>query len=93
MARPDRWSEIYPSAHRVRHLAAPRPEVSRGSRFSWITHAAPVATTVNQYEPYERLAWSGTGSGGRGHHAGLLLRGMRDDHQFGQTHTPSSLIS
>lgn len=69
---PDRWSEIYPNAHRVRHLAGPWPEISLGSRFSWITLGAPVTTTVTECEPCERLAWSGTGPGARGHHAWLL---------------------
>lgn len=33
IVRADRWSEIYPNAHRVRHLAGPWPEISLGSRF------------------------------------------------------------
>lgn len=61
-------------AQRVRHLARPWPELRLGSRFSWITLAAPVTTTVDEYEPFERLAWSGTGPGARGHHAWLLRR-------------------
>ena len=72
IARPDRWREIYPSAHRIRHLTGSWPELSLGSRFSWITLGAPVTTTVDEYEPYERLACSGTGPGARGHHAWLL---------------------
>jgi hypothetical protein len=32
-----------------------------------------VITKVTEFEPYERLAWTGSGRGSRGHHAWILL--------------------
>lgn len=48
MVRPDRWREIYPSAHCIRHLTGPWPELAS---VSWITLGASVTTTVNEYQP------------------------------------------
>ncbi len=77
LARPDRWGEIYPNAWRIRHREGPWPQVALGSSFSWITFGAPVTTTITEYEPFERLAWTGSGLGARGHHAWILS--ARDD--------------
>jgi hypothetical protein len=65
-------ARIYSNAHRVHHLEDPWPGLGLGSCFSRVTFGAPIITTVTEYEPYERLAWTGTGRGARGHHAWLL---------------------
>lgn len=97
LIRPDRWNAYYANARRVRHLAGPWPEVATGSRFSWITFGAPVTTEITEMEPYERLAWTGSGLGSRGHHAWLLtarLDGRTDIHtEETQRGTVSSLLS
>ncbi len=72
LVRPDTWRTFYVNARRVRPQAGPWPQVTLGSRFSWITFGAPVTTTITEFEPFERLAWTGTGLGSAGHHAWLL---------------------
>jgi uncharacterized protein YndB with AHSA1/START domain len=72
LVRPDRWREYYRNALRIRHLAGAWPEVGLGSSFSWITFGVAVKTEITEYEPFERLAWTGSGLGSRGHHAWLL---------------------
>jgi uncharacterized protein YndB with AHSA1/START domain len=74
LVRPDLWHANYSNAHDVRHIAGPWPQIGPGSRFSWITFRAPVTTEVTEFQPYQRLAWTGTGRhGARGHHAWILM--------------------
>jgi Polyketide cyclase / dehydrase and lipid transport len=72
LTRPDQWHRFYSNAKRVRHKAGPWPQLGLGSRFSWITFGAPVTTEVTEFEPGERLAWSGSGMGATAHHAWVL---------------------
>ncbi|MGL4742837.1 MAG: hypothetical protein ACRCZD_01235, partial [Phycicoccus sp.] len=44
LVRPDRWSTYYGNARRVRHRSGTWPEVTLGTRFSWVTFGAPVTT-------------------------------------------------
>lgn len=72
LVRPDHWNEIYPNASHLRSLQGPWPKITLGSQFSWRTLGTRVTTTVTEHEAYERLAWTGTGTGARVHHAWLL---------------------
>ncbi|QNR39528.2 SRPBCC domain-containing protein [Mycobacterium avium] len=72
LVRPDRWHDYYSNAKRMRTRGGPWPGVELGSRFSWVTFGAPVTTEITEYEPQERLAWTGSGLGSRGHHAWVL---------------------
>jgi hypothetical protein len=72
LTRPEQWSRFYSNARRVRHRAGPWPELGPGSRFSWITFGALVTTEITEFEPFERLAWTGSGLGASAHHAWLL---------------------
>jgi polyketide cyclase/dehydrase/lipid transport protein len=74
---PTAWNDYYSNARDVRHLGGSWPRIELGSRFSWVTFGARVTTEVTEYEPFERLAWTGKGRGARGHHAWLLT--PRDD--------------
>lgn len=72
LVRPDRWHRYYRNAYRMRHLAGAWPRIEMGSRFSWITFGVPVTTEVTELVAAERLAWTGTGLGSRGHHGWVL---------------------
>lgn len=72
LVRPDVWQSYYSNVRNVRPLAGPWPQINLGSRFSWVTFGVPVVTEVTEFEPYKRLAWTGTGRGSSGHHAWLL---------------------
>ena len=72
LVRPDLWRAFYRNAWRVRHDTGPWPALGPGSRFRWVTFGAPVTTTVTEFAPPHRLAWTGTGLGSAGHHAWLL---------------------
>ncbi|MGL5864010.1 MAG: SRPBCC domain-containing protein [Phycicoccus sp.] len=74
LVRPDRWSTYYGNARRVRHRSGTWPEVTLGTRFSWVTFGAPVTTEVTDLERPSRLGWTGTGLGARGHHLWVLER-------------------
>jgi uncharacterized protein YndB with AHSA1/START domain len=72
LIRPALWETYYDNVSKVRHMAGPWPEIGLGSRFSWVTFGVPVTTEVTECEPCERLAWTGSGRGSRGHHAWIL---------------------
>jgi uncharacterized protein YndB with AHSA1/START domain len=72
LTRPDQWGVFYNNASSVRSISGDWPQIGLGSRFSWVTFNVRVITEVIEYEPYERLAWTGAGHGSRGHHAWLL---------------------
>lgn len=80
LVRPDRWSEYYGNAHWVRHLDGPWPEIAVGSRFRWITFGLLITSVVTECEPHERLAWTWSGLGARGHHGFVI-----DAHDWGST--------
>ncbi|PRY41560.1 SRPBCC family protein [Umezawaea tangerina] len=72
VTRPDLWHHFYDNAKRIEHLDGPWPRLGLGSRFRWSTFGTTVTTTVTEFEPFERLAWTGSGAGSTGHHAWLL---------------------
>ena len=72
LIRPEQWSRFYGNARRIRHRSGPWPELALGSRFSWVTFGAPVTTEITEFEPFKRLAWTGTAPGATAHHAWLL---------------------
>ena len=73
LVRPDRWHTYYGNVRDMKHLSGPWPQIELGSRFSWVTFGFPVTTEVTEFEPFQRLAWTGSGRfGARGHHAWLL---------------------
>ena len=75
LADPTLWG-TYPNVHDLQHLAGSWPSVTLGTCFSWRTFGVRVSTEITEYEPFERLAWTGTGRGSRGHHAWLLAPGV-----------------
>jgi uncharacterized protein YndB with AHSA1/START domain len=73
LVRPDLWHTYYSNVRNMQHVTGPWPQIGLGSRFSWVTFRAPVTTEVTEFQPYERLAWTGTARhGARGHHAWIL---------------------
>jgi uncharacterized protein YndB with AHSA1/START domain len=72
LVSPERWSTYYSNAHDMRPLAGSWPELDLGTRFSWVTFGTRVTTEVTEFEPFARLAWTGSGRGARGHHAWML---------------------
>jgi uncharacterized protein YndB with AHSA1/START domain len=72
LVRPDHWGDYYSNVSRVRAKEGAWPEIENGSTFTWVTFNAPVTTTVDEFVPFERLAWTGSGLGSVGHHAWLL---------------------
>ncbi len=72
LIRPDRWSEYYSNARKMRHQDGAWPAIELGSVFDWVTFGTRVKTVVTEFEPHRRLAWTGSGLGAIGHHAWVL---------------------
>jgi uncharacterized protein YndB with AHSA1/START domain len=72
LIRAELWPRWYPNSHRVRIVNGPRPDLAPGSRFRWWTFGVPIDSTVAEFVPCERLAWTARGIGVRAYHAWLL---------------------
>jgi uncharacterized protein YndB with AHSA1/START domain len=72
---PTGWSSYYSNASGVRLISGDWPRLGLGTVFSWVTFGTRVTTEVTEFEPFERLAWTGRGRGARGHHAWILTPG------------------
>jgi hypothetical protein len=72
LVRPDRWHRFYGNARRIHPVDGPWPELGLGSRFRWVTFGAPAISTVTEFQPPHRLAWSGGTLGVRAYHVWLL---------------------
>jgi polyketide cyclase/dehydrase/lipid transport protein len=77
LCRPNLWPSFYGNARLVKHLEGPWPRVELGSRFRWLTFGALITSEIVEFDPPERLAWSASGLGSRGHHAWYLRRQAR----------------
>ncbi len=72
LVRAPLWPTWYPNCRGLRIRSGPGPDLGPGTRFTWWTLGVRVDTTVREFEPPYRLAWSGTTLGGRGYHAWLI---------------------
>lgn len=66
------WPNWYSNSKRVVLENAAGPDLAVGTWFSWTTFGVRVRTVVEEFVPYERLAWRGKGLGAAGYHAWYL---------------------
>lgn len=75
LIRASEWPRWYANCKHLRFdPATPGPDLQLGTRFDWVTFGVRVDTLVTELEPLERLAWSGRGRGGVGHHGWVFER-------------------
>lgn len=68
------WPTWYRNAHRVRLQGSPGPDLSPGASFRWITFGVPIASTVREFVPGERIGWDGRAPGIDVYHAWIIER-------------------
>lgn len=68
------WPSWYPNSRNVRFENPPGPDLALGTRFCWWTFGVTIESTVEEYVPFERLAWSAEGLGLQAYHAWLIQR-------------------
>ena len=73
LVRAAEWPSWYANCRRLRFEDGSGPDLEADTRFTWTTFGARVASTVVEFEPPFRLAWSASALGSRGHHAWLLI--------------------
>ena len=66
------WPSWYPNASRVRFLSGAAPDLAAGVRFRWKTFGVSIDSTVTEFVPGERIAWTAKGFGVDAYHAWLL---------------------
>jgi hypothetical protein len=72
LIRAARWPEWYPHCRHLVFDTTVGPDLAPGVRFSWNTLGVRVHTVVEEWRPYERLAWRGAVPGGVGYHAWVI---------------------
>ena len=66
------WPLWYPNSSDVRLVDRPLSELRLGTMFTWRTFGVNVKSTVQEFIPNERVAWSARGVGVDAYHAWLL---------------------
>lgn len=72
LVRAELWPSWYPNARNVRIEQGPRPDLALGTRFRWRTFGVTIESTVEEFAPRERIAWSARGLGVRAYHGWLI---------------------
>lgn len=67
------WSDWYPNAANVQLLNQQSGHLLAGTTFKWRTFGANLESVVNEFVPYQRLAWEATGTGISAYHAWLII--------------------
>jgi uncharacterized protein YndB with AHSA1/START domain len=80
LIRAQLWPEWYPNAAHVRFLNGDPPDLSPTTRFSWRTFGVSVESTVLEFVPRERIAWSARGVGVDAYHAWVISPTPRGSH-------------
>jgi len=78
------WPEWYPNSSDVRLLDEKGENLRDGTRFRWKTFGMKIECTVEEFVPYERLAWSSKSFGMSVYHAWLIS--PRDGANDGSCH-------
>ena len=71
LIRAAQWPSWYPNSADV-HIAGGGPDLGPHTDFTWRTFGVKVACTVAEWQPYSRIAWSGTGAMIDIYHAWLI---------------------
>lgn len=74
------WPSWYPNSRNVRFENPPGPDLALGTRFRWWTFGITIESIVEEYIPFERLAWTATALGLRAYHAWLVQGNSRGCH-------------
>jgi hypothetical protein len=69
------WPVWYPNASRVTFLSGPAPDLAAATRFRWKTFGVTIDSTVTEYVPGQRIAWTAKGFGVDAYHAWLFTPG------------------
>jgi len=80
LVRAELWPSWYPNSRNVRIEQGPRPDLTLGTRFRWRTFGVTIDSTVEEFAPHERIAWSARGLGVRAYHGWLIEKAVNGCH-------------
>lgn len=66
------WPDWYPNAANVRLHDTEKSKLELGTKFRWKTFGVTINCIVEEYEPFERLAWSSESRSMSVYHAWLI---------------------
>lgn len=73
LIRADLWHTWYSNARNV-VISGGKNELGLGATFRWTTFGVSLKSRVEEFVPFERLAWTGEGTGIDVYHAWLIER-------------------
>ena len=74
LIRAQQWPRWYKNATNVRFLEGSPPDLALGTRFTWKTFGVGIDSRVQEFVPFERIAWNGKGIGVDVYHAWLIVK-------------------
>ena len=72
LIRAELWPTWYANCRNVKFLSGTAPDLAAGTVFAWTTFGVRVKTTIREFAPPARLAWTGEAPGGRAYHGWLI---------------------
>jgi hypothetical protein len=67
-----RWPSWYPNSRNVEIEKGSRPDLAAKARFTWKTNGVSLRSKVEEFVPFERLAWDARAMGVEAYHAWLI---------------------
>jgi hypothetical protein len=67
------WPEWYSNAADMQIGSADKRTLQTDTTFTWKTFGFPILSKVNEFSPYKRLGWFGSGQGIRAYHTWLII--------------------
>jgi len=67
------WPAWYSNASDMQIGSADRKTLQADTTFTWKTFGFPILSKVNEFSPYQRLGWFGSGMGIRAYHTWLIV--------------------
>jgi uncharacterized protein YndB with AHSA1/START domain len=74
LIRAERWPAWYENSANVRFIEGRSPDLALGTRFNWKTFGVGIDSRVQEFVPYERIAWNGVAMGIDVYHAWLIVK-------------------
>ena len=74
LVRAELWPTWYPNSRNINFIEKLPPDLQLGTKFGWNTFGVNLVSTVLEFIPERRLAWSANGFGISAYHAWLLQK-------------------
>jgi Polyketide cyclase / dehydrase and lipid transport len=74
LIRAHNWPTWYENSANIRFVEGVAPDIALGTRFKWKAFGVGIDSRVQEFVPFERIAWNGSALGIAVYHAWLIVR-------------------